>query len=117
MKAFDQNPNTDWATRGQGQNSWINIKFAGNFKITKFVYTNRAPNEANKKVVLTFQPANVRETVELEIGTTEKVFSNEIIASSVKVYVTSTYSTFNNGAEEITFYGTKHEDDEPSKNK
>ena len=60
LKAFDGNFGTAWATSGEGSGSWIKAEFGKTVSVNGFEYQNRAANEANKDVTLSFSQGSAQ---------------------------------------------------------
>jgi len=104
-RAFDTNPDADWATHGEGVGSWIQSNFGTAYRINRFEYRHRAPDEDNKDITLSFSDGT-SQTFTLENRDDIQSFDIVPVPSSfVKLTVVSVYSTVNNGARQIRFYG------------
>ena len=116
--AANGNSHTEWATRGEGVGSWIELDFQEPIYINSMMYINRAYGEANRRVKLTFsdgssqepdqdlwRPPNYQPGWAEEAETREKstVPLNGVGTSSVKIEVLEVWSINNNGAREIEF--------------
>ena len=103
-KAFDGDVNTNWATQGEGVNSWIEIKFRKTYRVTTMVYINRKEEFGeNKKITLLYSDGTT-ESVDLLKERTELTVSSSPV-SSVRLTVTDVYGKVHNGAKQIEFYG------------
>jgi len=105
-RAFDDNSDTDWATQGEGVGSWIQSNFGTAYRIIRFEYRHRAADEDNRDITLSFSDGT-SQTFTLENRNDIQSFDIVPVQSSfVKLTVVSVYSTLNNGARQIRFYGT-----------
>ena len=103
MRAFDTSG--QWATRGEGVDSWIKAQFDDTYMVTRFGYQNRAAHEANKGVTLSFSSGASQSFILSDSQFEEYSLSPAVVTSSVTITVTSTYTNWNNGADMISFYG------------
>ena len=52
--AFDSDPESGWATQGEGAGSWIQSEFGLTYRVTRFEYRHRISNEDNRQITLSF---------------------------------------------------------------
>ena len=100
----DNVASTEWATNGEGVDSWIQMNFASETTINTMKYTNRGASDANKKVQLEFSDGStvvVDDITQSEVVSTHRFPS--VSTSSVKITVIEVYQATNNGAREISF--------------
>eukprot|EP00931_Biecheleriopsis_adriatica_P097909 TRINITY_DN7178_c0_g1_i3.p1 TRINITY_DN7178_c0_g1~~TRINITY_DN7178_c0_g1_i3.p1 ORF type:complete len:1515 (-),score=294.48 TRINITY_DN7178_c0_g1_i3:52-4542(-) len=95
---------SSWATSDEGVGSWIKFEFVGILTINMMKYANRAGDNKNQDVELTFSDGSST-AVQLEDGDALSSYPfPDKTTSSVKIAVTSVYSTLDNGASEVEFW-------------
>jgi len=103
-KAFDGSLSTAWATQGQGSGSWIKAELGNMYTVTAFKYQNRAANEANKAITVSFSLGAPQTFTLAQTGLDSHTLNPPVATSSVTITVDSAYTTFNNGALKIEIY-------------
>jgi len=95
---------SDWATYFQGVDSWIRLYFDELTVINTIEYVNRgAAVEANKDITLLFSDGSTQTVTDISItGSSIHTFT-DVTTTSVEITVDKVWSTWNNGAREITF--------------
>jgi len=104
-KAYDGNLKTDWATRGWGETSWIQLNFAQKTGISQITITQRRHyGEMNKEIELIFDDDSRAKGLLLKQSRNPQTLSFPLVmTNSVKIWVHSVYGTQNNGFKEISF--------------
>ena len=91
-------PSSMWASNGQGIGAWMNIKFKGQYQITKIEVKDRN-SERNSKLELSFGLIGAEPMI-IDVKNIDEIQEfpiKPIIASEVKIMVKSVYSAINNG--------------------
>ena len=116
--AIDDDPNTDWATLGEGIGAWIQLNFEHTFKITSIRIKHRATgedpsSELFKGMSIEFSDGN---HVEFTLNDNHHQSENGLtwndielpsnpVSNYLKITVTSVYSSSNNGFSDIEIFG------------
>ena len=103
---FSMASNTgSWAAkRGEVPQSWIKLDFDKEYTIVGMKFANRQSADRTKEVLLSYGGPLSAETVALHNDDYSHAYKlKAVTVSSVTITVTSTYSTRNNGAREISF--------------
>ena len=105
--AFDADPNSDWATDGEGVGSWIQSNFGAEYSVNRFEYNHRNPyNEDNRQITLSFSDGSSQAFVLQNNSRDIQSFAvSPVQTSFVRLMVDSVYETVNNGARQIIFHG------------
>ena len=104
--AFDSDPESDWATQGEGVGSWIQSNFGAKYSVTRFEYRHRAHNEDNRQITLSFSDgSNQSFVLQDDVRSIQSFAVRPVQTSFVRLTVDSVYETVNNGAAQISFYG------------
>ena len=104
-KAFDGSVVTAWATKGEGVGSWIWLQLDGAYTLATMDYANRGGNERNKVVRLEFSDGSTQQVTLQNSAATARLILTPVSTTFVKIVVISVYSTYHNGANEISFGG------------
>ena len=92
-RAFDTNPDSDWATNAEGVGSWIQSNFGTAYRIIRFEYRHRAADEDNRDITLSFSDGT-SQTFTLEEGDGIQSFAIVPVQSSfVNLTVDSEWRT------------------------
>merc|ERR1712008_187397 len=95
-----------WATKGEGEGSWIKLNFDRLTTINTMEYYNRDAfrnNEANTDVSLLFSDGSTQIVNGISQNDSSTHMFSAVSTTSVKITVTGVHGTVNNGAEEIIF--------------
>ena len=104
--AFDSDPESDWATQGEGVGSWIQSNFGAKYSVTRFEYRHRAHNTDNGQITLSFSDGSTQSFVlQDDVRSIQSFVVSPVQTSFVRLTVESVYETVHNGARQIIFYG------------
>ena len=104
--AFDSDPESDWATQGEGVGSWIQSNFGAKYSVTRFEYRHRAQNSDNRQITLSFSDGSTQSFVlQDDIRSIQSFAVSPVQTLFVRLTVDSVYEHVNNGARQIIFYG------------
>ena len=116
-RAFDANPDSDWATQGEGVGSWIQSEFGATYRVARFEHRHRIHSEDNRQITLSFSDGT-SQTFTLEddvhVHDIQSLAVTPVQTSFVRITVDTVYETYNNGARMIVFYGSLQRKSPPS---
>eukprot|EP01006_Ploeotia_vitrea_P048095 TRINITY_DN67197_c2_g1_i1.p1 TRINITY_DN67197_c2_g1~~TRINITY_DN67197_c2_g1_i1.p1 ORF type:complete len:299 (-),score=15.38 TRINITY_DN67197_c2_g1_i1:65-961(-) len=109
--AIDINPETQWATRGEGVGAWLKMTFTCPLLLHTLVFKDRThAGEHNKLFELVYSDGS---TAKVSLANTADLQEIELpsrkLTTSVTIKILEVYSTVNNGARILTFKGTKNQ--------
>ena len=106
--AFDADPDSDWATYREGAGSWIQSEFGATYRVARFEYRHRRHDEDNRQITLSFSDGSSQTFIlQDDVNDTQSFAVTPVQSSFVRITVDSVYETVNNGARQITFYGSQ----------
>ena len=116
--AIDGKSDTDWATRGKGTGSWIQLNLGAFYKVETIRIKHRSSggsplSEMFKGISLEFSDGKKVDFTLNNIPFTNGLVWNDIVfpqdpmSDYVKITATSVYGTINNGFSDIRVYGCR----------
>lgn len=112
--AFDDNPNTQWSSGGDGDSAWIEVELAGRARITAIEFWSRSMSDGSSithQFTITTDSGEVLGPFELPDAEQAYEFEVEIVASTLRFDLIDT-SGGNTGVVDIVVYGELLEEGE-----
>jgi len=109
--AFDDNPNTEWSTAGDGDGAWIEVKLAKKAQIDSVAFQSRAMNDGSaiaRVFTITTREGDTLGPFELPDADEAYTFETPIQAQILRFTLTETTGG-NTGAVDIAVYGNFEE--------
>ena len=115
--AIDGKSDTDWATKGQGTGSWIQLNFGDFYKVETIKIKHRSTGSSPTKEMFKDLSLEFSDGLKVDyklnsvpfneggLVWNEIVFPNNPISDYVKITAKSVYSAINNGFSDIRVYG------------
>lgn len=105
--AFDDNPNTEWSSAGDGDEAWVEIKLAQRAQINSVSFQSRAMNDGSaitKSFTITTGEGDVYGPYDLPDADDAYTFETPIEAQIIRFALTETTGG-NTGVVDIAVYG------------
>lgn len=87
-----------WSTNGEGIGSWIEIQFKTDYQVTQIIYKNRESSiQRNRELQIQFSNGYLFSFQAKNTDSLQKIRFEPQIVRSLKIYIVSVYTSFNNG--------------------